>query len=338
LHVRGVSPNLASKGEADSFLLLWGRALGTRMSGFKPADAALEGFRITRENPRAFGAWIGASFFFSVLAIIVDAVMPPGVRQGLASLNADQTLTPRQLVDTLVLAAPVLIFALAVLSITSAAVYRLIFRHDDARFGYLRLGADELRLMGLTVICFGLAIILVVAVSLIGGTALSILALAAPDAANALRWPTALLSLAIVGAILVRLSLAPVATFAERRITVFESWGLTRGYFWPLLGAYALALACIVVIGILILIVFTLVAGAVLVATGGQLSDVGLMLKPQDSSLKSYLSVGIIAYMIVSSIFSALWNAVIAAPGAVAYAQLHGAPPSRPLAAQPEAG
>ncbi|HEX2817733.1 MAG TPA: hypothetical protein VHN39_15170 [Phenylobacterium sp.] len=333
-----MSPNLASKGEADSFLLLWGRALGTRMSGFKPADAALEGFRITRENPRAFGAWIGASFFFSVLAIIVDAVMPPGVRQGLASLNADQTLTPRQLVDTLVLAAPVLIFALAVLSITSAAVYRLIFRHDDARFGYLRLGADELRLMGLTVICFGLAIILVVAVSLIGGTALSILALAAPDAANALRWPTALLSLAIVGAILVRLSLAPVATFAERRITVFESWGLTRGYFWPLLGAYALALACIVVIGILILIVFTLVAGAVLVATGGQLSDVGLMLKPQDSSLKSYLSVGIIAYMIVSSIFSALWNAVIAAPGAVAYAQLHGAPPSRPLAAQPEAG
>jgi hypothetical protein len=308
------------------------------MSGFSASEAALEGFRITRENPRAFGAWVGASFFFSVLAIIVDAVMPPGVRQGLASLNADQTLTPHQLVDTLVLAAPVLIFALAVLSITSAAVYRLIFRHDDARFGYLRLGADELRLMGLTVICFGLAIVLVVAVSLIVGIVLSIIAVAVPGVANALRWPAALLSLAIVGAVMVRLSLAPVATFAERRITVFESWGLTRGYFWPLLGAYALALACIVVIGILILIVFTLVAGAVLVATGGQLSDVGLMLKPQDSSLKSYLSVGIIAYMIVSSIFSALWNAVIAAPGAVAYAQLHGAPPSRPLAAQPEAG
>jgi hypothetical protein len=42
--------------------------------------------------------------------------------------------------------------------------------------------------------------------------------------------------------------------------------------------------------------------------------------------------------MIVSSIFSALYNAVIAAPGAVAYRELHGAPPSRPLAVQPEAG
>jgi hypothetical protein len=308
------------------------------MSGFQPAEWALEGFRITRENPRAFAWWVGASFFFSVLAIIVDAIMPASVRQGLATLNADQMLTPHQLLDTLILAAPVLIFALAVLSITSAAVYRLIFRHEDARFGYLRLGADELRLMGLTVICFAIAIALVVGVSMVVGIALAILSLAAPAAGEALRWPAAMLSLAIVGVIMVRLSLAPVATFAERRITVFESWGLTRGYFWPLLGAYALALACIVVIGILILMVFSLIAGAILVAGGGQLSDVGAILKPQDSSLKSYLSVGIIAYMIVSSVFTALWNAVIASPGAMAYAQLHGTPPSRPLTIQPEAG
>lgn len=308
------------------------------MSGFSATEAALEGFRLTRENPKAFGAWVGASFFFSVLTIIVDAILPSGVRQGLASLNAEQTLTPAQLVDALVFAAPVLIFALAVLSITSAAVYRLIFRHDDGRFGYLRMGADELRLMGLTVLCFGIAIGLVVAVSFVVGIILSVIAVVAPQVATNLQWPAAIVSLAIVGAILVRLSLAPVATFAERRITVFESWGLTRGHFWPLLGAYSLALACIVVIGILLLIVFTLVAGAVLMASGGQLSDVGTMLRPQNGSLKSYLSVGIIAYMIVSSIFSALWNAVVAAPGAVAYQQLHGTPPQRPLTAQTEAG
>jgi hypothetical protein len=308
------------------------------MPGFSATEAALEGFRLTRENPKAFAAWVGASFFFSVLAIIVDTFLPASVQQGLASLNADQTLTPVQLLDALVFAAPVLIFALAVLSITSAAVYRLIFRHDDARFGYLRLGADELRLMGLTIICFGLAIVLVVGVTLSVGIVLSLVALAVPDAVNALRWPAAILSLAIVGAILIRLSLAPVATFAERRITVFESWGLTRGHFWSLLGAYALALACIVVIGMLILIVFVLLAGAVVIASGGQLTDVGAHLRPQDSSLMSYLRVGIIAYMVVSSVFSALWNAVIAAPGAVAYLRLHGAPPSRPLTAQPEPG
>ena len=41
--------------------------------------------------------------------------------------------------------------------------------------------------------------------------------------------------------------------------------------------------------------------------------------------------------MIVSAVFSALYNAVIAAPAAVAYEKLHGAPPG-PLTAQAEAG
>jgi hypothetical protein len=308
------------------------------MSGFSASEAALEGFRITRENPRAFGAWVGASLGFSVLAIIVDAILPAEVRHSLESLNADQTLTARQLMNALILAAPVLIFGLAVLSITAAAVYRLIFRHEDARFGYLRLGADELRLMGLAVIGFVLTVALVVAVSMVVGIVLTIVSLALPALAPALAVPGALLSLIIVAAILVRLSLAPVATFAERRITVFESWSLTRGHFWQLLGAYVLAVACVAVIGILIMAIFTGISGAVIMATGGQLSDVGDMIRPSSGNLKSYLTVGLIAYMVVSSVFSALWNAVIAAPGAVAYQQLHGTPPARPLTAQTEAG
>ena len=76
-----------------------------------------------------------------------------------------------------------------------------------------------------------------------------------------------------------------IATFAEQRLAVFESWGLTRGQFWPLLGAYALALACIAVIGFLILVVFSGVAGAVVLANGGRVSDVANMLNPQDGSL-----------------------------------------------------
>jgi hypothetical protein len=41
--------------------------------------------------------------------------------------------------------------------------------------------------------------------------------------------------------------------------------------------------------------------------------------------------------MIVSSVFSALYNAVIAAPGAVAYQKLHGTP-EQPLRAQSTTG
>jgi hypothetical protein len=92
-----------------------------------------------------------------------------------------------------------------------------------------------------------------------------------------------------------------------------------------------------VVIGVLILVVFTGIAGVVVLATGGKMDDLRTIFAPDQSSLRSYLSVGLIAYMIVSSIFSALWYAVIAAPAAVAYQQLHGVPPG-PLSVQPEAG
>jgi hypothetical protein len=149
---------------------------------------------------------------------------------------------------------------------------------------------------------------------------------------------TELVSIGVILFVLVRLSLAPVATFAERRLAIFESWTLTRGQFWRLFGAYALALACIVVIGVLIMVVCFGVAGVVVLLSGGQLSDVRGTFNAEGGTLSSYLSVGVIAYMIVSSVFSALYNAVIAAPGAVAYQHLHDTPPGRPLAAQPEAG
>ena len=50
---------------------------------------------------------------------------------------------------------------------------------------------------------------------------------------------------ALVGAAIyvgVRLSLAGPATCAEGRLVVFESWTMTHGHFWRLLGAYVLAI------------------------------------------------------------------------------------------------
>jgi len=308
------------------------------VSGLKPTEWALEGFRITRENPRAFGAWVVVSVAVSVLAAVIDANLPASVKHGLDTISGDANLTWRQFLDALIAIAPVLVLGLAIQSVMAAAVYRLIFRHDDTRFGYLRLGADELRLMGLTVIYIFLFIGLVVAVSTVSGVVVA-LASAAGVAVQAFAGLLAFLfSMGVLVYVLVRLSLAPVATFAERRLAVFESWTLTRGHFWTLLGAYLLALASIAVIGVLLIAVFFGLAGAIKVAMGGQLSDVAAMVRPKTQSLTSYLSIGLLAYMLINSVFSALYNAVIAAPGAMAYAQLHGVPPSRPLTAQPEAG
>ena len=274
----------------------------------------------------------------SILAVVIDIFMPSGIRHGLDRLNGAETLSPRQFLDAMTLAAPVLLLALAVISIMAAAVYRLIFRHADANFGYVRLGADELRLMAVSVICFLLLIGSVVAATVVIGLIFVVLSLA---------FPNILLLAPLVGTIgifaaaaitFVRLSLAPAATFAEQRLVIFESWTLTRGHFWGLFAAYFLAIASIVTIWVLAFVVCVGVAGAVLLVTGGQLSDVMNVLTASDGSIASYLRVGVIAYTIVNSVLSALYNAVIAAPGAVAYQQLHGWPPNAPAPAQPQAG
>ena len=307
------------------------------MSRFSASEAALEGFRITRENPRAFAAWAAVSFAVSILGAVVTVLLPAEVRHGLATLSADETPEIGQLLDALIAVAPILALGLAIQCIMAGGVYRLIFRHDDGRFRYLRLGIDEFRLMGLTLIYVGLIMGLLVAVTLGAAIVMALASFAGTAAAVFVGSVAELFSLGLVIFILVRLSLAPVATFAERRIAVFESWNLTRGHFWPLLGAYILALACIALIGFLALAVFTGVAGVAVLATGGQISDLKAIFNPDETSFSAYFNPGLVAYMLIGSVFTALYYAVIIAPGAVAYQHLHGAaPPAPPLKAQPE--
>ena len=308
------------------------------MSGFEPAEAALEGFRITRENPRAFGVWVAATFAVAATSPLFETVMPASVKKGLETIDASETPTPSQLLDALIVAAPVLILGLLLERMMAAGVYRLIFRHDDTRFGYLRIGADEVRLVLLRLIYFCFLVVGVFAALVVSGIVTGVASLVGSAAQALVGAASSLFCAGVLIYVCVRLSLAPVATFAERRLAIFESWRLTRGQFWPMLGAYALALCCIAVIGLLVLFLFWAVASAIVLLSGGQLADVAAMRKPPDGSLASYLSIGIIAYMLVSSVFGALYNAVICAPGAVAYSHMHDLPPEHPFSAQPEAG
>jgi hypothetical protein len=307
------------------------------MSGFRPADAALEGFRITRENPRAFAVWVGLSFIINVLVVVIDTILPAGTRSGLNSINGDQSLTAGQLIDATILASPILIFGLIVMSVMGAAIYRLIFRHADERFAYLRVGMDELRLMVVMVMLFVITLGVSFLVSMATGMALLIVSFFGTNLALALVSPASLIDLIVVGAIMVRFSLAPVATVAERRVSIMESWSLTRGHFWPLLGAYALAFFCFLVVGLLVALFFSALGGAIMLLTGGHPPSMRELLKPQNASLKNLLTEGIIISTVFSSLLGTIWNVILASPGAVAYRAWHGER-LQPWSAQPEAG
>ena len=308
------------------------------MKAFSASDAALEGFRITRENPWAFARWVLVSFVVSLLGAVVTVSMPAEVRDALATINSDETPSLTKLLDALLALLPLLTFGLAVQCMMAAAVYRLILRHDDTRFGYLRLGIDELRLMALTIILVLLFIVFMVLITLGAALVMALASVAGQSVAIFVGSVTEAFLTGLLVFVAVRLSLAPVATFAEKRLTIFESWQLTRGQFWRLLGAYVLALACIVVLGFLALVIFTALAGVILLATGQQMTDLAAVFTPDASSFRTYFSPALVAYMFVGSVFSALYYAVIAAPGAVAYQALHGDVLPKPLSAQAEPG
>jgi hypothetical protein len=298
------------------------------MVPFSATEAGLEGFRITRENPRAFALWAIFSFAISVLGAIVTVSMPAEVRSALQTLSSEQTPTAQELGDALIATAPLLLFGLTVQCVMAAAVYRIIFRHDDARFGYLRLGMDELRLMAFTILFLLLVIGLLVGVTLGAGLVMAVVSAISASAAMVAGGVVELFAIGLVAYVLVRLSLGPVITFAERRITMFESWRVTRHQFWPLFLAYALAVFGIFLIMIVTMVLFIAVSMIVIKLTGGQVSDITALFNPDETSYSAYFNPGMLAYMVVGSVMTALWYAVIAAPGAWAYLKLHGEPPA----------
>ena len=100
----------------------------------------------------------------------------------------------------------------------------------------------------------------------------------------------------------VRLSLAPALTFESRRINLLGSWALTRGRFWPLLGAYVLTVALVAMVWILSQLV-VLALGVVL--SGGDMQ--AATLQPDMSSLRAYFT----PYRMIQTVLSAGVSALV---------------------------
>ena len=132
-----------------------------------------------------------------------------------------------------------------------AAVVRATARPGGDRFAYLRLGMDELRLLGLGVLlviaALAAEIVAIIALVLAGVLA----RLVAGDGATVAV--VAILAILLVGAAIwaeVRLSLAGALTIIRGRIVIIDAWRATRGRFWTLLGVYAVLTIAFMVVGV----------------------------------------------------------------------------------------
>jgi hypothetical protein len=304
------------------------------MARFSPTEAAFEGFRLTREHPRAVVAWAIAYFVFT-MALAVLTIAWVGKDFGvLQTLSRDPNPDPAELARAFEKLAPFLLVVIplqvASFAVLNCAIYRSVLRPDDSGLAYFRLGKDEMRMVALFIILFVLWL-----------AALFVVTIAVTLAASTLgvfggglgAFIGSLVDIAVFSAaiwVFVRLSMAAPMTFDERRLVVFGSWSFTRGSFWPLLGAYVLT----VLLGIVIVVLMLVISGAVIeasfLATGGSLSTIGHDVQTDISSVGAYLTLPTILSQAFGSAMIIIYFVIVLSPAAIAYQGLAGHTPKPP--------
>jgi len=279
------------------------------MTRFSPSEAALEGFRLTRERPRAILTWSGV-YLLGIAAIAMLMMVILGPKFIDLAKKGQLATDPEAVAEMLTHSAPAFLLLMAMvvalMSILTAGIYRIILRPEERSFAYLRLGGDELRLtaVNLLLFCVGVACLFV---------GLSIVAVAG-QAGAAMEYAAVVLVGVVTIWIGVRLSLATPMTFATRKISLRPAWLLTRGSFWPLFGMIVLAVIFYVMVWLLI----TMVGLGVVALAGGQAAV---------ADMKHMAPATVIAGLItllMQLILSVLQLVMIYAPFGVAYEQLHG--------------
>jgi hypothetical protein len=285
------------------------------MSEFSIQDAAFTGFRVVREHPKALAVWTLYALALSlVISVIVVVAMGPDFAR-LMDVKARQHDSAAETLALFRRLAPGYAMAIAVglvsNSILGAAMIRAVLLPDDGRVGFLRLGADELRQLGLGVLTVLVFLTAYLGFTIVAGVVVTIVGAAMKAAAMLV---SLILVLAVGSGMVflgVRLSLAPALTFDRRRIDLFGSWTLTRGRFWPLFGTYLLTIALIAVVYLLCLLVIYAI-GAVLGLNGSASAAADM------HSVTTYFTPWLLIQTVLGSGASALvWPVLLTPPTAI---------------------
>jgi hypothetical protein len=217
------------------------------MTRFSPSDAALEGFQALGRHWRAVVGWAGFQLVAMVALCIVLFVLLIGVVPFAGSREAANSLGA--IIGGVVLGLGGGLVQVVVLT----GLYRLMLTPDAPGFMHLRIGADEVRVLG------GALLIAVAGLVLAGAAAA--LAWAAGQVSGLAGFLVAAVLMIAAYAVLLRLGLTPVIAFAERRISLPESWRRTRGHTWSLIGMAVLLLCLVAVLAVIVWLAVFMIGG-----------------------------------------------------------------------------
>ena len=295
---------------------------------FSASDAAFEGFRLVRRKPIALVAW---ALLYAVLSLTslfamsntVDAMVEWSERA-----EALEGAEPTQ-AEVMLNLAWLLPVSLIVGAMLMAAVARAVLNPRAGGFGYLRLGMDEVRVFVVSLVLCILLFCAWLALALLVG----LLAGVAGATGASWLWLVVVLGglagLAAIVWLAVRLSLAVPITVAENRFAIFDSFALTKGRFWPLLGMAVIAFVMVLVISLLAMVVtlpLNLMTGLESWSFGSN-ADPEVMAAALDVT-----NPWVIVNALVEAVVYALTVGVMYAPFAAAYRDIKGLGAETPTA------
>ena len=277
------------------------------MARFSPSDAALEGFRLTREHPGVVLAW-SAVYFGGILLIGLTMMATLGpqfialARKG--QLNTDPEATAALLAQSWPAFLLVLLMTALLMSIIAAGVIRMVLRPAEPGFAHLRVGRDELRLTAANLIC-----ILIYAISAIVGLVVATGAAQSGTVGAVIAGLAALVFATWIG---VRLSLLLPTVFVTGQVSLRLAWRKTDGHFWSLLGMIVMA----VIFYVIVYILFSVISVAVVEVSGGQAAIQDI------TRLTPLTAITFLITLVMQLLLQVLQIVMIYAPFAVAYRDL----------------
>ena len=288
------------------------------MATFSATDAAFSGFMLARARPRVFLVW---SLVLVAISVMTSAVTILTAGQAIMDMQAvGQSSDPEATMQSLATLAPfyivALVFTLLYYGIATAAVNRMVLRPEDSRNAFIRVGGDEMRMILVMVaqwlIGFGVGVGAVLLTAVLAGIAGGVGGTAAGVIVAILAGGA---SVALFLLVSIRLSLALSQSFSTGRVNIFGSWALTKGSFWPILGAYLLAIVLLILVYALAFALMSVVA----IALGGGLSGVADLFEPDMTTLATFFSPTMVVYSVLGGFLSALALMVMYAPAATIY-------------------
>lgn len=303
------------------------------MAAIDIARTAAAGLGVIARRPLAVLAWAGVLLLLGVLpaAGLMSAFL--GALAEIARMDASGVEpSPDALVPAMSAAfamQPVLLLtSLAVRAILTGAVFRAVLEPAESRWFYLRLGARELWL-ALMIVVFGiLSFLVLIPVSAVLVPLLMVLAMGAEGnlfAVVPIMLAAVLIALAVLGWLFVRFSMALPMTFTEQRFRLFESWTMTRGQTWRLIGVGLLLIGIVLALE-LALLALLVVASLAFLGEGGLDEAAASAFFAQDASIwMAELAPWAVGMALVGALLGAVVTTILAAPWAEAYRQLSGA-------------